>query len=332
MSVDIKKVAIDAIHKIPMGHYSAKETSECLRNALIDLNGGSTKLNYKTFYRGSELFNLVQEIIPHIADEGLRNDNAFMELVDYRNIAKGDENEFFAEPDNILYVSTVASGVRGLRRQTTTDGDYVKIPMYTKGVRIYECINRIMSGSVDFNKFVDDVGNAFVRQRREDAYKALLGVTAETKGLNSTYVKTGSYSESTLLELIEHVEANTGKQAKILGTKLALSKVTSAVISEKAKESFNELGYYGVFNGTPMISMKQAHKAGTDDFLLDNTKLYVVASDEKIVKHVVAGEGILGEKAATDNNDLTQEYVYLEESGTGVICANKIGVYTISGS
>ena len=330
MGVDIKKVAINAIHKIPMGNYSAAETSECLREALIDLNGGSTKLNPKTFYRGSELFNLVQEIIPHIADEGLRADNELMQFVDYRNIAKGDEAEFWVEADNTLYVSTAASGIRGVRRQTITEREPVTIPMSTKAVRIYESINRIMSGAVDFNKFIDDVGNAFVRQRRLDAYKAISGISATTKGLNSTYVKTGTYAENDLLTIIDHVEADTNKSAKIIGTRSALRKITTATVSDEAKSDMYHMGYYGNFNGTPMICMRQAHKTGTDDFLLDNNKVYIIGADDKFCKSVVAGEGILGERPATDNNDLTQEYVYIEDSGTGIVCANKIGIYTMS--
>lgn len=330
MSVDIKKVAIDAIHKKPMGHYSANETSECLRNAFIELNGGSTKINPKTFYRGSELFNLVQEIIPHIADEGLRADSELMKLVDYRNIAKGDENEFWTDPDNVLYVSNVASGIRGLRRQTITDGQSVSVPTSTKGIRIYESLSRLMSGAVDFNKFIDSVAAAFNKDARMNAAAALEGITAQTIGLSNTYVKTGSYDETALLTMIEHVEADTGKSAKIIGTKLGLRKITTAVQSDEAKSDFYNMGYYGNFNGTPMICVKQAHKPGTDEFVLNDNRIYVVGSDEQIVKHVTAGEGILGERQATDNNDLTQEYVYLEESGTGVICSNKIAVYTMS--
>lgn len=330
MNTDIKKVAINAIHKIPMGHYSAAETSECLREALIDLNGGSTKLSPKTFYRGSELFNLVQEIIPHIADEGIRADNELMQLIDFRNIAKGDENEFWVDPENILYVSTVASGVRGMRRQTITEGEHVSIPMYTKGIRVYEGINRIMSGAVDFNKFIDDVGKAFIKDLRLDAYTAINGITSTTKGLSEAYVKSGTFSEDTLLSLVDHVEAATGKSAKIIGTRTALRKVTTATVSDEAKTDLYNMGYYGNFNGTPMVCMKQVHKTGTDDFALSTNKIYVVASDDKFCKAVTAGEGILGERPATDNNDLTQEYVYLEDRGVGVICANKIGVYTMS--
>lgn len=45
MDNNIVKVALDAIKGKLYAQYSAAETSETIRNALIELNGGSTKLN-----------------------------------------------------------------------------------------------------------------------------------------------------------------------------------------------------------------------------------------------------------------------------------------------
>ena len=62
---EILSVAIDAVRGVT-GNFSAKQTSDELRAAFIELNGGSTKINPKTFYRGNALFELVQELIPTI--------------------------------------------------------------------------------------------------------------------------------------------------------------------------------------------------------------------------------------------------------------------------
>ena len=42
------------------------------------------------------------------------------------------------------------------------------------------------------------------------------------------------------------------------------------------------------------------------------------------------GDGILNTKEATENADLTQEYVYIQPYGTGVICGDKLGLYTVN--
>ena len=76
--------------------------------------------------------------------------------------------------------------------------------------------------------------------------------------------------------------------------------------------------------------MKQAHKYGTDEFAINDNKIYVIASDDKPIKYVTEGTGLLVERQATDNADLTTEYMYAEATGVGVICNEKMGVYTIS--
>lgn len=200
----------------------------------------------------------------------------------------------------------------------------------SRSLRVYDGLNRFLSGRVDFNNFVQGVADAFKKQIAEDAYTCLSGITASTAGLNSTYVKSGSFNENTLIELIQHVEAATGKTAVIYGTKAALRKVTTATVSDEAKSDMYNFGFYGRFNGTNMVEMRQSHKAGTDTFALDDTKLWIVASEEKPVKVVNEGDGILNSSEATDRADLTQEYVYIQAYGTGVICGNKLGLYTIS--
>lgn len=327
---DILSVAIDLVHGKVAGNYSISDTAESLRKAMIDLNGGSTKINVKTFHRGNELYALVEELIPTMIEAGLQDSNPIFNLVDYKNIAEGDVNEFIAESEATFVVADAAAGIQGVRRQRIMGGEAVKVPTKMKIVRVYEGLERLLAGRITFDKFVDGVSRAFNQQILTDAYAALSGVTSNTAGLSSTYVKNGSYNEDELLTLIEHVEAATGKTARIYGTKSALRKIKTATVSDEANSDMYNVGYYGKFNGTDMVCLKQAHKAGTSDFVLKDSQIYVIASDDKPIKMVNAGEGLLVEKDATANNDLTQEYVYGQAYGTGVICADKMGVYNIA--
>mgnify|MGYP004627228855 CR=1 FL=1 len=327
---DVLSVALDLAKGKVAGNYSKGDAAEALRQAMVDMNGGSTKINIKTFHRGNELFNLVEELIPALIEEGLKEDNPIFELVEYKNIADGDENAFVTEGNSLFVVGDAAAGIQGVRRQRIAGGDTVSVKTTTKIVRVYENLGRLLAGKISFDKFVEGVTKSFNKQILADAYAALSGITTSTTGLDSTYVKSGSYSEESLIELIDHVEASTGKKAKIYGTRSALRKVTTASVSNEAKADMYNLGYYGRFNGTEMICLAQAHKQDGKTFILDNNKLYIVASEDKPVKMVNEGEGVLIEKEASINNDLTQEYIYAQPYGTGVICADKLGVYTIS--
>ena len=45
-----------AIKNKTLGNFSAGDSSDSIRNKMIELNGGSTKINLKTFYRGCTVF------------------------------------------------------------------------------------------------------------------------------------------------------------------------------------------------------------------------------------------------------------------------------------
>lgn len=326
---EVKALAIDLMNKKVAGNYSTADAESTLRQALIDLNGGD-KINVKTFHRGNELFALVEELIPAIIEAGLTNDNPIFKLVEYKNIAEGDVNEFVTEGEATFIVADAAKGIRGVRRQRISGGEPVTVKTAMKMVRVYENLGRLLAGRISFDKFVNGVADAFNKQILTDAYAAISNMTASTAGLNATYVKSGTYAEATLLELIEHVEAATGKTARIYGTKTALRKVTTAVVSDEAKSDMYNVGFYGKFNGTEMVCLRQAHKADGSTFALANDKIFVIAGDDQPIKMVNEGEGYLISKEASENNDLTQEYIYGQAYGTGVICSEKMGVYTLA--
>lgn len=329
MDNSILTVAIDAVKGRAAGNYTTADTSDALRNAFIELNGGSTKISPKTFYKGTPLFALVQEIIPVIIDEGIKAEgNPLFDLVEYRNIAEGDLAEFDVEGDANFVVASVANGVQGVRRQRIVGGDTITVPTEMKIVRVYENLGRLLSGRIDFNKFVDGVAKAFKNYISTGAYTALAGITANTYNLDSTYVKSGSFDVETFIALINHVEAATGKKAKIIGTKSAVRKLGSAVTysAEQNSDLYNK-GYIGKFYGNDVIGLEQAHIPGTSTFALADDALFVIAAEDKPIKVVNAGDGLLIEREATENADLTQEYVYGQGLGVGVVCAAKLGYW-----
>jgi hypothetical protein len=209
-------------------------------------------------------------------------------------------------------------------------GTKVNLTTSLKTIKIYEELNRLLAGRVDFNMFVDRVGRSMANKVYGDIYTAFSGITSSTTGLNSNYVKSGTFSEDTLLTLIDHVEAATGQMATIFGTRSALRKVTSATVSDEAKSDMYNLGYYGKFNGTPMVVAQQRHAIGTDTFLLDTSKIWVIASGDKPVKVLDVGEGLMVDGDPMKKTDLTKEYLYGQEYGIGLIAAQKLGVFAIS--
>lgn len=323
------KLAKD-IYKNKFSHdkFSKSDATEALRQHFIELNGGSTKLDYKSFRRnGVAMFEIMEEILQNTVLEGLPDDNFFERFVEYKNLALGDQNSFYVPDRTMLVISEIADGTQSLRRQRLDVGTNVSITTSWKGIKIYEHLSRLLSGRVDFNEMLEALDKAFKLKINDDVYTAFTGAFS---GLPTGFNANGSFDEDTLLDLIEHIEAATGKSAIISGTRKALRKVTTAIISDSAKEEMYKMGFYGSFNGTPMIRIKQVHTVGTYTFKLSENDLYITTGDEKPVKFVTEGEMRIVNGDALGNQDLTQDYFCANQYGTGIVITDLFGKYAIS--
>lgn len=298
------------------------------------MNGGSTKLDYRAIRDGKAngIFALVEEILRRVNEESYQSNPLFETIVDYRNTALGDENEFVVPDNSLFFVSEIADGTQGLRRQRLLGDKVVTVPTSIKGVKIYEELSRILSGRIDFNEMIDRLNRSFNYRVYSDIYKVIQGLDSDDLG--STYINTtGTYNEGTLLDLIAHVEADTGMPATIWGTRKAMSKVTiDAVAStaDPAKIDKYTGWHYGSFHGTPMISFHNVHTPGTDTFLMDDDKIYIYAGGNKPIKFVTEGTSLIIPGNPLDNADLTQDYLYTEKYGVGAVVTDKMAVYDIA--
>ena len=325
---DIVKLAVDA-YKGKVENYSQNDSQEVLRQALIDANGGSTVLNYRNIRDGkcNGVFALIEQILDNTIVEGLSNDMYFNTLVEFRNVAEGDSPIFYTYDNSLFVVNEAADGTQGIRRQRLGAVSEVQIPTTLKAVRIYEELNRVLAGRVDFNEMIARVGKSFEQKLLTDIYTLWTNVTADKIGGSTFYPAAGAYSADTLLTLIEHVEAAAGgQQATIVGTKKALRKLVEAIQSDGAKEELHNLGYYGKFYGTPMVATPQRHVIGGTEFILSDDVVTVIATGDKPIKVVYEGDPLVIMGDPKLNADLTQEYFYASKWGTGLILPNNTGL------
>ena len=131
-----------------------------------------------------------------------------------------------------------------------------------------------------------------------------------------------------MLELVAHVEAAAGgKQATILGTKKALRNLMPSMSGvDAALSDLYRFGYCGHFFGTPVVATPQRHKMGSTDFIYNDNVLTVIASGEKPIKCVYEGQSTIIMGNPMDNMDLTQEYLYGEKYGMGILMPSNAGI------
>lgn len=332
---DIVKLAVDA-YRGKVEKYSVAQSQDTLRQALIEANNGKTFLDYRDIRDGkcNGLFTLVEQMLSNTVVEGLQGDEYFNALVDFRNVAEGDSPVFVVEDNNLFVVSEAADGTQGIRRQRLGGATESTIPTSLKVVRIYEELNRVLSGRVDFNTFINKVAESFRQKLLNDIYTLWSGATAAQMGGTTYFPAAGSYDEDALLDLISHVEAAAGgKQATIIGTKKALRMLKESIVSDGAKDELHNMGYYGKFYGTPVVAVPQRHKVGTTDFVMDDNIITIIAGDDKPLKVVYEGNPIVLMGDPTKNADFTQEYLYAEKYGMGIVLAGNnagIGRYEMS--
>lgn len=324
---DIVKLAVD-LHAGKVEKYTASQGSETLRAALIEANNGKTYLDFRAIRDGrcSGLFAIIEEIIKETVEHDLVNDPYFTSIVDYRNVSLGDLNEFVLEDATLYVVADTADGTQGVRRQRLGGQKTIRIPVVTKTVRIYEELNRVLAGRVDFDALIQKVSASYREQLLNDIYTAWISATTDELG-GATYDVAGGYNEQSLLTLIAHVEAAAGgKPATIIATKLGAQKIVPSVQSDSSKEDLYKLGYYGKFYGTPIVVTPNRHKIGTTTFVLNDNIITVVAGDDKPVKVVREGDPLIILGDPLRNADLTQEYFVADRWGVGLALNTNHGI------
>lgn len=321
---ELSQLAID-IYLNKTGDFSREEAEESLRQALIDLCG-TDKPDYKTMRRFKpEVFEILEEALDVLVSRNIEEE--FGKFAEYRNLSWGDSKRFVLKNPNLFKVAVVSHGSGNLRRQRLEDGS-IEVDTYMRGIKIYEELYRFLAGRIDWVELVNRVSQSYNNEIYTSVYKAIYD---SYNNLSATYGVTGTYDATTLGNLIQHVEAANGARAVIYGAKNALGKVTDAVVSDTRKEVFNMQGYYGVFRGTEMQEIKQAHIPGTDTFAINDSFLIIIPQgDEKIVKIVDEGDSIIRERLDGANMDYSIEYEFLKSSGIAVVTAAKFGIYRLS--
>ncbi len=334
---ELVKLAVDNYHG-NVTKYSSDQATDVLRNALIEANGGSSVLDYRSMRDGKcgAVFTLIEEILSRTVPEGLQESDFFNTLVDYRNVAEGDQIVFRIEDGELFEVAEIARGTQGIRRQRIGGSKEITLKTKMYGVRIYEELSRVLSGRVDFNSLINKVAESYRQMLLENIYTMWNTVTADQMGGETYFPVAGSFDNDKFLTLIEHVEASAGgSPASIVCTRAASRTLNPAYVSTSSNAA-NDLyakGVYATYYGTPLVITPQRHKVNSNDFLFDDKAIYVVAGSEKPIKCVREGNPLIIPGDPMTNADLTQEYFYEEAYGLGIVLAGNnasIGKWTLT--
>lgn len=318
---DIIQIGIDAYRGKPR-KYSVDESLDVLHKALVEANHGHTCLDPRDIRDGKcgEVFTIVETILSKTTVEGLQGDEYFNQLVDFRNIPLGDRNQFVVEDDILFTVSDASRGTQGIRRQRLGGRSTHQVTTSYKTVKIYEELDRVLSGAVDFNTMINSVSQSFQRQLLDEIYMLWNAATAADFGGVQYFPAAGTFDPDVLLNIVNHVEAAAnGKPAHIICTKTAARKLAPFTEGNVSLGDLYNIGYYTKFYGVPVVVTTQRHKVNSTDFVFEDDVFHVMAGDDKPIKCVYEGQSIIIPGTLTSNADLTQDYLYGDMYGMDLI-------------
>ena len=319
---------------------TASERDEAIRKEFFNVLGlteGYSKRAFRNAWRThkNEVYAITEEIAIQLLNNGdLEKDSFFNNFVEVRNLALGDSIEFVVEAENEIEFAEFSGSHMNLRRQRIENYGAFVPEMREYGIKVYTYWEQVAAGRISFDVLVNKIAIAMNKKLAEIAQatfaEALRNLPTEFK-VNAG----GTVEEAPILEMLAHVEAANGAKPKLVGTEVALRKLTGVVdiarYSSNMKDAVNENGLLSVWNGYVLMPIKQGHKLGTFEFTMDNEVIYALCGDEKPVKVILEGDIVVKEVSdGLTNADMSLEQAVSFKAGCGVQYNKLFGLIQLS--
>lgn len=284
-----------------------------------------------------ELFELIEQDIEFKVVTGLLADEFFDDYVEYRNIALGDDEEYWeTDPEANFIVAEVSGDHHDLTMQHLSAGQPYRIHTKPYGVKVGKDIDMILLGRIDFTKLTDKIAEAYIAKIKEMTFTEFYAASAKLPN-QSQFVQTGVLSASTKAdfdELLEDVQmANGGAEVVIIGTKTALKALNNLTdVNWRApsqKEDVAHMGRLGDYEGVALVEVPQRFAMNdVTNKLIPNDKLLIFArGQEKMIKVTDRGEIQIVERGENkaDLADDFHTYEVQREFGVGTVLTQYFG-------
>ena len=339
--VTFNSLMLDASHRV-YDKYSKDETQTILRNQFDKIMGINFKeantMRRRQAWRdhNKEIATLIEDTIADKMNSGWNPANArFMEYVDDRNLAEGDQAEFFVEDNSLLTVSRFAGNHHDIIRQAVKPGKAFTIETSFYGVKVYADFVLFQTGRIDFAELVDKMYKSIEEYRYSALYTAFMSMD---ESLPTDMIHECAISEATKDEIIAHIElvaSVTGRDVILVGAKPAIQKLQSTVnynlFSDAMKDERNKNGVLGNWEGYECLPLARVNKAGTRDNVFsaeDQKKIFILPVDPefKPIKRVNEGDVMYYETGMDGlKKDMTVDAEVVYKEGIGIVIIELFG-------
>ena len=345
--LQFNEVMLDGAHKV-YNKYNKEETNKIIReqfnNVLgIDYKNADKKARRQAWRKNrTEVFNLIEDVLVDLQKSGWNEANArFMDFVETKNLADGDQNEFYVADNTLLQVSKFAGDHHNIVRQALRAGQSYRIDTSDYVIKVYAEYEQFMLGRIDWAEMIDRIYRSIEQYRYSALYTAFMSMDASLPTDMTLETAVSESTKDAIIEQIEEVKAATGYDVILVGTRTAIQKLQSTVNynmwSNDMKNERNQNGLLGQWEGYECLALSRVNKSGTRDSVFtdeDNKKIFIlpVNSDFRPIKQVVEGDMEYIERGMDGNTfmDRTVEADVRYKEGIGVVINELFGEIKIS--
>lgn len=313
---------------------------------IFGLTKESSRRDRKRAYEehGRQFFDVIEEVTDWTVSTGLRENEWFTALVNYRNMADGDENLFYNDHEEvILSIARMGKRHHDTMLQRLPEGSTYTVETDLYGAAVGADIDRYLLGQEDWTKLIDAITKAFVVMTQDLIFAEILAAPAKLP-VQTGFVESGALTEATrkkFNKVLQNVSvANDNADVVIMGTMVGLQELENLIkvdwIANSQKESVASMGRLGNYGRYQLVEIPQrfAKNDVTKD-VYDDNKLWIFASgDHKLVDMIDVGETLIDEITergeANGRIDDIMKYEVQRELGVATRLGRYFGTWEIT--
>lgn len=321
---------------------SKRDAEDKLREVcqkVFGLTKDSSRRERERAYRdyGRQFFDIIEEVVDWTVTTGLKENEWFNVLVNYKNQKEGDGNLFYQEHEEvILSVARMGKRHHDTMLQRLPEGTSYSVETDLYGAAVGADIDRYLIGQEDWSKLVDAVTKAFVVMIQELIFTEVMNAPKKIVP-QAQFVGTGALNKTNrkkFNKILQNVSvANDNAEVVIMGTSVALQELEGLInvdwIADSQKEEKAAMGRLGHYGRYTLVEIPQrfARNDVTKDMYKDDTLFMFASGDNKLVDMYDVGETLIEEISdrGTANSNIADLMKYEVQRELGV--ATRLGRY-----
>ena len=328
---------------------SKREAEDKLREVSLRIFGltkDSSRRERERAYRdhARQYFDVIEEVTDWTVSTGLKENEWFNALVNYRNLKEGDTNLFVNEHEEvILSIARMGKRHHDTMLQRLPENTTYSVETDVYGAAVGADIDRYLIGQEDWTKLVDAITKAFVVKIQELIFAEILEAPKKLPA-QSEFVQTGALNTTNrkkFNKILQNVSvANDNADVVIMGTMVALQELENLIdvkwVADSQKEDIAKMGRLGNYGRYTLVEIPQrfARNDVTKSMYKDDTLFVFATGDNKLVDMVDVGETLIEEitDRGTANSNIADimKYEVQRELGVSTRIGRYFGSWTIT--